>query len=619
MAIKMGHNKVLFSLVICLCFVFNGYSQVTNKDKIRIQSAEYELEFYLNDEDEVNAELRVFKKYVYSGIGEYGISESVFFDNTSEVKRIRKNGKKIKPIISDYQSRGIFHSDLKICYFEGSAYEEDIEISYTKVFEDIKHVDPFYFVDAYDVRNVKLTVFRPQWIDLNIVEWNFEDTLIEKIQKEEKDESIYTYTATNIELPEIENGKPSYSSVFPHLLFVVRSATIRNKVQPYMRDVGDLYKWYSGLVKEIGNDNTEIRSIVTDLLKGKSSDIEKIKSIYYWVQDNIRYVAFEYGIMGFQPESCQKVFKNKYGDCKGMANLTKEMLEIAGYDARLTWIGTNSLPYDYSIPSLYVDNHMICTVMLDGKPVFLDATEKFADMYHYASRIQGKQALIEDGDNYLIERVPVDVKANVEQTSQELQILDSKLVGSGRVELLGGRKVRLMTYLKSMPRNKREDYMVNYIGNGNKSVGVKLLEEIDLDNRDQSLELPYEIIIENQIIDLGSELYVNTETDNTFEGFEKIEDRAYPYNLREEVVLNNHTVLNIPTGYEVDYLPESVVIDNELCELKLSYKVDGDKINYIKEIGIKKKMIPVDYFEKWNGWMEQLKTFYSDQIIFKKL
>ena len=72
------------------------------------------------------------------------------------------------------------------------------------------------------------------------------------------------------------------------------------------------------------------------------------------------------------------------------------MLTIAGFDARLTWIGTSDLPYAYSLPSLVVDNHMICTVILNGKKYFLDGMEEYIALSDYAQRIQGKQVLIED-------------------------------------------------------------------------------------------------------------------------------------------------------------------------------------------------------------------------------
>ena len=49
---------------------------------------------------------------------------------------------------------------------------------------------------------------------------------------------------------------------------------------------------------------------VKELTATAKTDEEKIKNIYYWVQDNIRYIAFEDGIAGFKPDDSQNVFQN---------------------------------------------------------------------------------------------------------------------------------------------------------------------------------------------------------------------------------------------------------------------------------------------------------------------
>ncbi|MEI9945443.1 MAG: hypothetical protein WDN26_14655 [Chitinophagaceae bacterium] len=41
-----------------------------------------------------------------------------------------------------------------------------------------------------------------------------------------------------------------------------------------------------------------------------------------------------------------------------------------------------------------------------GKKYFLDATETNIGFDEYAERIQGRQVLIENGDSYMLERVP---------------------------------------------------------------------------------------------------------------------------------------------------------------------------------------------------------------------
>ncbi|CAG0898473.1 unnamed protein product [Cyprideis torosa] len=236
-------------------------------------------------------------------------------------------------------------------------------------------------------------------------------------------------------------------------------------------------KSLNSLVDNIENNSSILKEKVAELTDGIDDDNEKIKQIYYWVQDNIRYIAFEYGLMGFQPEACQSVYNNKYGDCKGMANLTKQMLTLAGYDARLTWIGTNDLPYTYDLPSLIVDNHMICTVLLGDEKIFLDATEKYSDLGTYAHRIQGKQVLIENGKDYIIDQIPVsDYKSNKEETTHELSIEDnSKLVGNGQLTFTGDRISWLKYIMSGIPEKDWDKTLRSYIGNSDKNINLSIL------------------------------------------------------------------------------------------------------------------------------------------------
>jgi len=98
------------------------------------------------------------------------------------------------------------------------------------------------------------------------------------------------------------------------------------------------------LYSKADNKTATLKPNVDEQVRGKTTELEKARSIFYWVQDNIRYIAFEDGYAGFVPQTVQDVFKNKYGDCKGMANLVTEMLKLAGLVVHMTWIGTKHLP-----------------------------------------------------------------------------------------------------------------------------------------------------------------------------------------------------------------------------------------------------------------------------------
>ena len=193
-----------------------------------------------------------------------------------------------------------------------------------------------------------------------------------------------------------------------------------------------------------------------DITKGITNDMDKVKAIYQWVQENIRYIAFEDGMAGFRPEKAQSVLAKKYGDCKGMANLTKNLLTALGFDARLCWIGTDHIAYDYSTPSLAVDNHMICGLVYQHKLYFLDATESYIGFGQYAQRIQGRQVLIENGDGYLLQRVPVmGYEQNAEVRSQyDLHIEGAALAGKVQQVWKGENKEDILFGANAIHKNK---------------------------------------------------------------------------------------------------------------------------------------------------------------------
>src|SRR6185295_5135482 len=247
-----------------------------------------------------------------------------------------------------------------------------------------------------------------------------------------------TFTIKDIPAFQNEPSSPNHALSSPHIICVSKAYTENGQRKVLFESVKDLYGWYSTVCADIGNNPNELKARVAALTADKKTDMEKIESIFYWVQDNIRYIAFENGIMGFKPDAAQNVLKNKYGDCKGKANLLKEMLKLAGYDARLTWIGTSDLPYDYTLPSLAVDNHMICTVILNGKRYFLDGTEEYIALNDYAQRIQGKQVLIEDGKNHILDKIPeFPADRNKEILNVKMNIIDNAITGNAVAEYNG--------------------------------------------------------------------------------------------------------------------------------------------------------------------------------------
>ncbi|NJK96878.1 MAG: DUF3857 and transglutaminase domain-containing protein [Bacteroidales bacterium] len=206
--------------------------------------------------------------------------------------------------------------------------------------------------------------------------FNTESSKIDFTVEEKGKYNIYTWTARNIQASDFEPDAPNLKYYYPHLAFYIDNSKPANLMNDKLSGLNGLFNYYHSLVKDINtSDDKAIKQEVENIISGATTETEKVKRLYYWVQDNIKYVAFEAGMQGFIPEPASQVFIKRYGDCKGMSSILNYMLKVAGIESYLTWVGTRDIPYRYTeIPSEITDNHMIVTYYHEGKPIFLDAT-----------------------------------------------------------------------------------------------------------------------------------------------------------------------------------------------------------------------------------------------------
>ncbi|MGB0521883.1 MAG: transglutaminase-like domain-containing protein, partial [Flammeovirgaceae bacterium] len=367
------------------------------------------------------------------------------------------------------------------------------------------------------------------------------------------------------------------------------------------------------------NDQTDIAEKVKEITKDATTDKEKVSAIYYWVQDNIRYIAFEDGIAGFKPDACQNVYNKKYGDCKGMANLTKEMLKIAGYDARLVWMGTRRLAYDYSIPSLAVDNHMICAVFLDDEVYYLDPTEKYGAFGEYAERIQGRPVLIEDGENYLLKEIPkATLEGNATKTTMSVELNNDDLAGKITHIYKGESKSSLLYGLNSIENDRKEDALKYYLNSGDNNYKIDQLNMPDLELRDGDIELAYDITLKNKTSSFDNDIYIELDAFKEFEQFKMEDDRKNDYQFSYKILIDTEIELTIPEGYAVTYLPEKLLIDKDHYNFSLQYEKKNGKLIYKKKLALKNTVLPKQEFKTWNENIKQLKAFYAEQVTLTK-
>ena len=380
-----------------------------------------------------------------------------------------------------------------------------------------------------------------------------------------------------------------------------------------------MYRGYIGTInKEAG---PELRHIVDSLCRDTRSPEDKARRIYGWVQQSIKYIAFEQGMEGYIPRDANLVCSRRFGDCKDMSSILTLMLRTAGIPAWYTWIGTRDLPYTYTeTPLPIVDDHMICTIRLDDKYIFLDGTDPNCIFGMPTEGIQDKQALLAiDDSNYKIITVPIPAKeTNILTDSTVLSLQGNELKGTVAIDFSGYYSNQLRDMLAYSDRTEAEDAIKARFKRGSDKFRLDSFDIGDRHDRTHT-RLTASFTLQDYAKHLGDEWFLNM---NLFKLYEH-EEIDYPkrkmpiemhfLNRRRYVV-----VLNIPDGYEVGYLPAGKTYQNSVWGFRMTYEKKAKQLIFTQEFDNDHLMLQPTQFADWNKVLENLFPLYRETISLEK-
>ncbi|HMG83572.1 MAG TPA: DUF3857 domain-containing protein [Ferruginibacter sp.] len=524
-------------------------------------------------------------------------------------------------------SNTVFYDDVQQTSFDFPSLTQNAiqHIDYNLYHKDAHLLTPFFYEGRVPLMNGSYTVVVPNEINIKYVVKNDPKGLFQFSEEKKRKETVYKWTLKNVKPIDDDFGDaPDGNYYEPNIIIYITSFQGKNGQQNYLNSLDDLYQWDVGFTKELNTtQDPDLKKIVDSLIVGKTTETDKAKSIYNWVQQSIRYVAFENGLEGFRPRQAAEVCSKRYGDCKDMSSIITQMLRIAGIKAYYTWIGTRSLPYDYTdIPLPIDDNHMISTANINGKWIFLDGTDPHATFGTPPSGIQNKEALISISDKeYKVLRVPIitpEENRMVDTTS--ISFTDNGIKGHENVTYYGYQGEDVYNALLYSDEKGTKDYVKSRMGKASNKfiLGSYAITKVNPEENVINIAADFEIPGYGKKI--GDEYYINLNLEKVFE--KQVIDtnkRKVPLELEYNYLINEYHILDIPKGYKITYLPKDFTYNNDLASIKISYKIENGKVIAEQEATIKKLMIePVD-FDKWNKEMSSVQSQYKESVVLEKI
>jgi transglutaminase-like putative cysteine protease len=550
---------------------------------------------------------------------EISINSFTEANNIKAFTLIPKNKKYIKKAVEkielqDDLSGYAFYDDQKSYKFVYPSVQIGaiLDLKYQLNYKELRFIGSHYWSDYIPTYENELIVRVQNNIHIAYKLFNCEGIDLEFTKGEGKHETVYRWKRKNAPSIFQYDNAPDFRYYEPHILFYVTDYEIKGKSNHLLGSTKDLYSWYCSLLKNVNKtEDQQLKNIVDSLVSGITEEKEKVKKIFYWVQDNISYVAFEDGLGGFIPRDAGMVCERKFGDCKDMASIICEMLRFAGINAYHTWLGSRDIPYEYTdVSTPYVDNHMIASYKdKEGNWNFLDATGKKAPIDLFTSMIQGKEALIGIScDSFLIVSVPIkDTSVNQTIDSITIEIKDKSIFGKGKAKLTGYNGLHYLYRTDRLGKEEYQDFFKNYFSKGSNKVSFDEVTKPIGDRGD--INISYNFKLNDYVKYNQQDIYINLNMNNNSLLVTLPEDRKAPLDFTHKTKKTLVTTLIIPEGYQPEYIPENGSYSNKVAGYSSTYRLNNNKIIYTLDFYTNFLLLPISDFELYNKVInEQIKA-----------
>ena len=552
-------------------------------------------EQYNQDTKIVDLQLRVFN--------EFGL----------EIEKIKKNK------FEDVSAVGgaAMYTDERAKYYSYTArsYPYTIEITKETKTNTTAFLKPFIPLEHYSVSVMhrSYSVINYTDIKLKIKEDNFN---VSYISKEEKSNGV-KYIVENLQAIDKEYQSPDFFDIYPLAYFSLEYFNMKG-VQGVNTNWKSFGKWmYDELISDVVILSEDAVKEVKSLVNESDSNLEKAKKVYEYMQNKTRYINVAIGIGGWKPDKATNVHNLGYGDCKGLTNYTKAMLDEIGVTSYHTIVfggeGIRDIDKEFSCAQ---GNHMILNIPNEDEDLWLECTSQSVPFGFIANFTDDRDVLVVTPEGGEIKHTKI-YNASENKQHQKANVIISKNGALKATVNIASRGVNYNNrmYLTSLSeKDKKIVYKNDYsYVNGLEVSKIEILnnkEEITLREKVELSTLAY-------VQKAGSSFLF---APNIFNRQQTIppsySNRKTPLKIqRSESELDEYEII-IPEGMSVEGVSDNIEITEDFGSYKVSIMVNSNSIKYKRELIINAGVYDQSTYTKYRNFIKNIvKTDKSKLVL----
>lgn len=562
---------------------------------------------------------------VYNDTGDYKGHTYESYDGTTKIKTLEAtiydaSGKKIKR----YKEK-----DFKdVAAADGISIYNDDRVKY------LKHpaVDYPYTIDYISEVEYKMTAFIPRWspleghytsvlsssyqiinetdVPLSIKEEHLEGYNIQKI-------GDYHYVAENLVAIKPEVLSPEFHSYAPRVKAALQTFDMKG-VKGVNTSWEDFGKWmHDSLLMDTRMLPESVKAEIKSLTAQASTNIEKAKIVYDYLQNKTRYVSVQVGIGGWKPMLAEDVDRLSYGDCKGLSNYTKALLDEVGVPSYYAVIyGGKEIRHFDSEFSGTEGNHAVLTIPNGDDYIWLECTSQRNPFGYVANFTDDRDALVITPDGgKIVHTTAYGAEESLLKTTAEIGLHTTGGFES-KVEIKSyGSQYRGTRGLEEEPEKDQKLRFKNMWDNVNDLV----VESFQFSNNKNEVEFTEDVKVSAKSYGskTGDRLLL---VPNIFNKLTRIpprySKRKMPIEIQRGFLDEDEYIFQLQEGLAVEALQAPMNVETKFGTYSAAIEDLGDgKLRYTRRLYMEKGIYPKEDYKAYRDFWIAISKYDNSKIV----
>lgn len=537
-----------------------------------------------------------------------------------------ESGKKIKSYsksdFGDYANnrQGVFYSDNRILVFSytPAQYPYTIDFSYQSENKNTVFIPdfvPFYSTNT-SLEDAQMKIINTSGIDLRTKIYPSKYNYTSVIESGNGNDKTYSYK----NVPAIDDAPliPQPVKILPSVNFALTKFNLAGR-QGTLNNWTDFGTWYYNNLVEPASVSTPSIKAEVAALQLQGSVEEKVKKIYQYMQNKTRYIYVGLGIGGWLPMMPEEVHQKGYGDCKGLTNYMKTLLNEAGIPSYYCVINSSSsqVSFDPEFPTMG-GNHAILMVPTEKGNIWLENTSQQTAFNHLGYSTTDRNVIsVQKTGIELINTPTYTAEQNKEKQRLKIKIgEDNGITGEGSFSYTGNQYDYNLGFANLNPKEKSDALKRRF--------DVLNFEKVEMKNfvndKDKAI-ITYDVDFKtnNYCKSAGSSLIFRAVPIYSDNIYKTEENRTLPFEIGQSFEDEYEIGFTIPKGYKIDETPNDITINSEFGYYKLSFVKNGEELKVLRKIQVNKGTYPKEKYNEYVGFRKKTINMDNSKILITKI